>query len=90
MTECDAIMYHMKRASIRDLRYRFREVEDLLREGEEIQITKRKRMIAKLVPVQRAGTAAMPDFLTRLKQIYGDKVLKVSGAELLASERERD
>lgn len=81
-------MYHMKKASVRDLRYRFREIEDLLREGEEIQITKRKRMIAKLVPVQRTGTTATPDFLTRLKQMYGDKVLKVSGAELLASERD--
>jgi hypothetical protein len=29
-----------------------------------------------------------PDFLGRLKKIYGKKVLKVSGAELLRRERE--
>ncbi len=45
-------MYHMRKATVRDLRYRFREVENLLREGEEIQITKRKRVIARLMPVQ--------------------------------------
>jgi len=40
----------MKRASVRDLRYRFSAVEDLLRDGEEIHITKRKRVIARLLP----------------------------------------
>ena len=39
-------MHHMTKASVRDLRYKFRQVEDLLRQGEEIQITKRKRVIA--------------------------------------------
>ena len=47
-------MHHMKKASVRDLRYRFREVEDLLREGQEIQITKRKRVIARLLPAKPA------------------------------------
>ncbi len=82
-------MNHMKQASVRDLRYRFSEVEDSLREGEEIQITKRKRVIARLVP--SANTASTrPDFLARLKQVYRGKILKVSGAELLAQERNRD
>jgi hypothetical protein len=30
-----------------------------------------------------------PDFLARIEHIYGGKRLKVSGAELLAKERER-
>jgi len=38
-------MHHMKKATVRDLRYRFSVVEDLLRDGEEIHITKRKRFI---------------------------------------------
>lgn len=79
----------MKKATVRDLRYRFREVESLLREGEEIQITKRKRVIAKLVPPKAAAPAHRPDFLARLKKIYGSKRMKVSGAELLSRERDR-
>ncbi len=87
--QCDAKMHHMKTASIRDLRYRFAEVEHLLREGEEIQITKRRRVIARLIPAHTAVPSARPDFLARLKDLYGSKVLKISGAELLAQERSR-
>jgi antitoxin (DNA-binding transcriptional repressor) of toxin-antitoxin stability system len=82
-------MYHMKSASVRDLRYRFAEVEDLLRQGEEIQITKRKRVIATLLPIPEKKTTRRPDFMTRLRRIYGAKMLKTSGAELLAAERNR-
>jgi antitoxin (DNA-binding transcriptional repressor) of toxin-antitoxin stability system len=82
-------MHHMERASVCDLRYRFSEVEDLLREGEEIQITKRKRAIARLIPVKPAVPARRPDFLARLKKIYYGKPLKVTGAELVSRERDR-
>ena len=40
----------MKTVSVRDLRYDFPKVEEILRAGEEIQITKRKRPIARLTP----------------------------------------
>jgi antitoxin (DNA-binding transcriptional repressor) of toxin-antitoxin stability system len=85
----DARMHHMKRASVRDLRYRFREVEELLREGEAIEITKRKRVIARLVGTPPATPGRRPDFLARLKRIYGNKRLKVTGAKLVAEERGR-
>ncbi len=74
---------------MRDLRYRFSAVEDLLREGEEIEITKRKRVIARLVPTKPAIPSQCPAFLARLKKIYGDKTMKVTGAELISSERGR-
>ena len=88
-TGCDAIMHHMKKATVRDLRYRFREVENLLREGEEIQITKRRRVIAKLMPCPPAPPPRRPDFLARLRTVYGNTPVKVSGAELIARERGR-
>ena len=81
-------MYHMKKASIRDLRYRFSVIENLLREGQEIQITKRKRVIARLLPPEPVAPVKMPDFLGRMKKIFGNKKMKVSGAELLALDRE--
>jgi antitoxin (DNA-binding transcriptional repressor) of toxin-antitoxin stability system len=82
-------MYHVKQATVRDLRYRFREVENLLREGEEIQITKRKRVIARLLPSRAAVPSQPPDFLGRLKQIYGQNKMKVSGADLISRDRGR-
>ena len=83
-------MHHMRTATVRDLRYRFREVESLLREGEEIQITKRKRVIARLVPAKAAVPSRRPDFMARLKKLYRGKPLKVSGAELVSRDRERE
>jgi antitoxin (DNA-binding transcriptional repressor) of toxin-antitoxin stability system len=82
-------MYHMQQASIRDLRYKFRKVEDLLKQGEEIQITKRKRVIARLVPEAPKHKITLPDFAARLEKTYGDRKLKMSGAELIARDRER-
>jgi antitoxin (DNA-binding transcriptional repressor) of toxin-antitoxin stability system len=83
-------MYHMKKASVRDLRYRFPEVERLLQQGENIEITKRRRVIARLSPVASRAPRQRPDFLARLRAIYGATTLEVSGAELLARERSRD
>ncbi len=83
-------MYHtMKRASVRDLRYRFAEVERLLQEGQKIEITKRKRVVARLLPVQAVASRQRPDFLARLRTIYGGRTLEVSSAQLLALERNR-
>ena len=51
----------MKTATVRDLRYHFSEIESRLREGEEVEIRKRRQTIARLLPVRpRAGT--YPDF----------------------------
>lgn len=45
--ECDAKMYHMTKASVRDLRYGFKKIERLPRQGGEIQITNRCCIIAR-------------------------------------------
>jgi antitoxin (DNA-binding transcriptional repressor) of toxin-antitoxin stability system len=79
-------MYHMKSMNVRDLRYRFPQIEARLREGEAIAITKRKRVIAHLVP-ERPARPQMPDFGARLKAIYGKRISKVSGAELVSLQR---
>ncbi len=82
-------MYHMTKASVRDLRYEFKKIERLLHQGEEVLITKRRRVIARLVPEDVQPPAKMPDFLARLRAIYGDKVLPVSGADLVREDRNR-
>ncbi len=86
---CDANMYHMKKASVRDLRYHFAVIEEHLRSGEEIQITKRRRVIARLLPERPVAPQSPPDFPKMLQKIYGDKVNRVSGAELVAEQRGR-
>ena len=82
-------MYHMTKASVRDLRYEFKKIERRLLQGEEIQITKRRRVIARLVPERAEDAKKMPDFEARMRSIFGDKVLAVSGADLISADRDR-
>ncbi len=82
-------MYHMRKASVRDLRYAFDKIERLLRQGEEVQITKRRRVIGRLIPENSETAGRTPDFLARIRAAYGDKLLKVSGADLLSKDRSR-
>lgn len=82
-------MYHMKRATVRDLRYDFPRVERMLAEGESIEITKRKQVIGTLTPANLRRKVDFPDFMVRLKKIYGDKVMKVSWADFLAERKGR-
>ena len=78
----------MKTATVRDLRYHFSEIEARLARGEELEIRKRKRVIARLVPA-RPERQAYPDFAARARAIFGDQVVTPSGTELLAEDRDR-
>lgn len=77
----------MKAVSVRDLRYDFKKVERLLQEGSEIEITKRRKVIARLTPV-RAQQPVLPDFLGRMHANYGNKVFEVTSADLISADRE--
>ena len=80
-------MYHMKSVSVRDLRYDFKKVERLLQQGNEIEVTKRRKVIARLTPAP-SKRPPLPDFLARMRANYGDKVFEVSGADLISADRE--
>ncbi len=79
----------MQKVSVRDLRYRFSAIEDALRQGEEIQITRHKRVVARLLPPEPPAMPEMPDFLGRMKKIFKGKVLKTTGAKLVSEGRGR-
>jgi hypothetical protein len=64
-------------------------MDHMRNQGEEIQATNRRRVIARLVPEGAEPAAEVPDFLGRLRATYGDKVFAVSGAELVAEDRNR-
>jgi antitoxin (DNA-binding transcriptional repressor) of toxin-antitoxin stability system len=81
----------MKTVSVRDLRYDFPKVEELLKSGEEIRITKRKRVIARLTPEplpEHGGRPPLPDFLGRMRANFGDRIFEVTGAEIISADRD--
>jgi antitoxin (DNA-binding transcriptional repressor) of toxin-antitoxin stability system len=68
----------VKTATVRDLRYRFSEIEERLKRGEEVAIRKRSRIVAELVPY-----TDYPDFAARQKEIFGERVMPLTFAELV-------
>ncbi len=79
----------MKTATVRDLRYHFPEIEARLARGEEIEIRKRKRVIARLVPV-RPKLDEYPDFGARAREIFGDRITELTGTQIVSEGRDRD
>ena len=78
----------MKTASIRDLRHDTNTVLGWVASGERVEIQKRGKPVAMLSrPAPQTKAPTRPDFAARLKSIYGDKMLAVTAAELLAQER---
>ncbi len=83
----------MKTATVRQVRNAFPEVLRHIQNGESVAITSRRRVVATLTP-PAAGKpakrtrlwATLPARLTELKK---QPMLAVSGADLLASDRDR-
>jgi antitoxin (DNA-binding transcriptional repressor) of toxin-antitoxin stability system len=86
-------MYHtkcvtVKTASIRELKHDTTTVLEWVAAGERVEIQKRGKPVAVLSrPEPKPLAAKRPDFMARLKSIYGGQVLAVTTTELLAEER---
>jgi antitoxin (DNA-binding transcriptional repressor) of toxin-antitoxin stability system len=77
----------MRKATVRDLRYRFREIEARLKKGEEIEVFKRKKVIGRLIPVQ-PKPEAYPDFAALARKVFGKKKTRKTGTEIVSEQRE--
>lgn len=66
----------MKTATVADLRNNFRRVSALIDNGESVDITRRGRVVARLVPaVEKPKKLVKPDIMARLKEVWGDRML---------------
>ena len=86
------VMYHfivspMKTASIRELKHDTSTVLGWVASGERVEIRRRGQPVAVLSRPIRRTKAARPDFVARLKSIYGARRLTMTATELLAEER---
>ena len=63
----------MKTATVADLRNRFPTVFRWIEEGETVELTKRGRVVAQLVPATPAEPrkVRMPDFAAMRREIFG-------------------
>ena len=69
------IMSDMKTLSVRDAQHGFAAMLDLVAEGQQVEITRRHRVVARVVPANRpTGRVRWPNLTARLKQDFGGKV----------------
>ncbi|OHE88800.1 MAG: hypothetical protein A3G75_01845 [Verrucomicrobia bacterium RIFCSPLOWO2_12_FULL_64_8] len=82
----------MKTATVRQLRTEFPKVLAWVNAGEEVAITRRRKLVANLTPAGEAPKKKLlvPDFKARLRQLYGDKVIPAGTmADILAKNKGR-
>lgn len=77
----------MKTASVRDIRQNFPRVMAWIADGEQVAITMRRKVVARLVPENPAMRRKVesPDFEAISREIFGDRMFK---DDLVESERE--
>ena len=83
----------MKTATVRQVRHAFPAVLRLVQNGETVAITSRRKVVATLTPPPPVPAAKRrrpwADLDQRLAGLKAQAMPKVSGAELLAQDRER-
>ena len=70
----------MRRASVADLRNHFRRISAWIEDGQAVEIVKRGRPFARLMPIAEPGKAEKVDFEAQRKRIWGSRVF--SSAEI--------
>ncbi len=67
----------MRTTTVRELRTNFPKVERWVADGEEVQITKRRKVVATLVPPPRREPlpVELPDFAGRVRTLFAKRKL---------------
>ena len=73
---CDNFSYHMKTATVADLRNHFSRVSAWIENGESVQIVKRGKAFARLVPVKKQTLVRFDatEHMRRRKATWGNRV----------------
>jgi prevent-host-death family protein len=78
----------MKTATVRDIRHDFGRILSWVEEGQQVEITKRRRIVARMVPVKpRSVKMEWPDFEARLKNTFPSGVKGKPVSEVISEER---
>jgi prevent-host-death family protein len=82
-------MSNMKKATIREVQHNLSKVLELVEDGEEVQVTRRNRIVAKIVPANHgAQKPKWPDFAARAEAIWGKRPKGKPASAILTEDRE--
>lgn len=61
----------MKRVSVGAVQHNFSDVLRAVAAGEEVQVVKRKHVVARVIPDSGSPTREFPDFVSRSRDLFG-------------------
>ena len=73
----------MKRASVADLRNHFRRISAWIEDGEAVEIVKRGKAFARLIPIAEPVKTAKVNFWEQRKRIWGGRVFSSAETEAM-------
>jgi prevent-host-death family protein len=74
--------------SVRELQQNLKRVMARVERGETVEVTRRRRPVARLAPVRAARPlSAWPDLEARARIVFGDRVITPGGAEFVTEHR---
>ena len=80
--------YYMKTVSVRELQQDIKRVLDRVERGETLEVTRRRRPIARLAPIAKPDRAKpWPDLAKRSRGVFGDRVLSPGLGEQIVRDR---
>jgi prevent-host-death family protein len=83
-------MHYMNSLSVRELQQNIKQVMDRVQRGESIEVTRRRRPVARIVPVAAPAAAApWPDLDARARKALGSRVIEPPASEQLLADRGR-
>jgi prevent-host-death family protein len=82
-------MTDMKTVSVRELQQNLKRVMARVERGEVVEVTRRRRPVARLAPVHRPGPLSpWPDLDARARAVFGDRLIEPGGADIVIEGRE--
>ena len=81
-------MSYMATVSIRELQQNLKRVIERVERGETVEVTRRRRTVARLAPVKATGAASdWPDLEARTRAVFGKRVIKPAGSKVVIDDR---
>ncbi|MGH9409397.1 MAG: type II toxin-antitoxin system Phd/YefM family antitoxin [Vicinamibacterales bacterium] len=75
--------------SIRELQQNLKRVMARVERGEVVEVTRRRKTVARLAPVSRRGPGApWPDLKARRRTVLGDRVVVPGGSDIVIEGRD--
>jgi prevent-host-death family protein len=87
-TQCK--VHYMKTVSVRELQQNIKHVIDQVEHGQIVAVTRRRRVVARLMPVRAASKrVAWPDLEKRARAVLGPGTVEPAPSEQVARDRGR-